>query len=216
MLSPISTATAVGIAAAILLSVAKSSPIPDTPANTIGAGNTQNYKTYTIISQQEVSGTPTIAAGLVEANQTGTYSEDYSVGTTWEVGVDLGLDVTDIIHLGLSLSVGGSVDHGTTSQVSLTPCPAAAPGDDQWTCGVLITPVMLQVVGTVEEHSSLSGYDSETTSSGGQISDFTVQMPVTDVNGNGEFTLDYCSCLGKNGWGSPGAPPLCPTNNHGC
>lgn len=123
------------------------------------------------------------------------FQEQYAVAYTIQLGGDLGLNIQDILGLGLSASVAMSTETAIASSASYT-CP---PGG--WTCALQVMPSVLDVKGHVT-YTDIFGRTS-----GG---DYEVSLPRTDHSGDAVAQVTVCSCHNRKGWADPGAPPLCP------
>ncbi len=123
------------------------------------------------------------------------FQEQYAIGYTIQLGGNLGLNIKDILDVGLSASVAMSTETAIATSASYQ-CP---PGG--WTCALQVLPSVLDVKGHVTNTDILG------ITSGG---DYEVSLPRTDHNGNAVAQVTICACHNRRSWADPGAPPLCP------
>lgn len=109
-------------------------------------------------------------------------STSYSVSVTIDEGLNIGLNLRDIVSAGLTSSVSVTTTKGTTDGAGDT-CPEGA-----WYCSLDITPTMVQVSGTVtSENSCMEG-------PAGPVQPFTVTFPKTGSDGNPYIDVRMCTC----------------------
>ncbi|KAH8891204.1 hypothetical protein GQ53DRAFT_151483 [Thozetella sp. PMI_491] len=153
-----------------------------------------------IESQHQATGQAWQSAGTAHGGEPFTLTEGYSVGTTWQVGADLGINVKDIISLGISSSVSETITQSVNIGVGKT-CP---PGP--WRCGLIVHPGVWQVDGHVEYHVQPSC--SEPKQAGKDDEPYSVQIPRVDKAGNPFFDAEVCACKNAEHWADNGAPSI--------
>ncbi|KAI9926060.1 hypothetical protein ASPWEDRAFT_181420 [Aspergillus wentii DTO 134E9] len=129
-------------------------------------------------------------------------SEAYSVSVAVTVGIDLGVN-TKTASAGIGASVSYSTSRITTDTGAAT-CPKGG-----WTCGLAITPSVLEVHGNLDYTSPVANPCLTPKPKSG---DYTVQYPMKDSQGKPRITVWACACPDRKGWADKGAPKKCPAN----
>lgn len=124
-------------------------------------------------------------------------AQTFSVAVTVTVGANLGLEFEKIGSVGLETSVSYTTETGSADTAEVE-CQGP------WTCGLLMTPDVLEVSG------------EQTTTSGGCVTTshkdpYTVQFPVK-VGETAKAGFSACACPNKLDWATAGAPPRCPND----
>lgn len=104
--------------------------------------------------------------------------EQYSIAYTVEVGVDLGLNIDDIIGAGIGVSVSKTTETAISESAAYT-CP-----DGAWTCALQIVPSVVRVRGHRFHYKSPAEVSNN----------YEVTIPRTDSIGNAVVEVTICSC----------------------
>ena len=118
------------------------------------------------------------------------------MAVTVSVGGSLGLSFGSIADVGLESSVSVTTEEGTTD-VAQIEC------EGPWTCGLIMTPSVLEVSG-VQKTTTRGGCDTSTSEA-----PYTVQFPIKEEN-TVKATFAACACPNEEHSTDKGAPDLCP------
>ena len=109
-----------------------------------------------------------------------TQQTSYTVGVTIETGIDLGLDLFEIVNAGVSFAVSITTESGTTNGVTDT-YPQGG-----WYCSLNITPTILEVSGTAQYVDACGNLGAE--------EPWTVDLPQKGSDGNPILNVEACTC----------------------
>ncbi|KAF4624007.1 hypothetical protein G7Y89_g14169 [Cudoniella acicularis] len=144
--------------------------------------------TYEITNIAEADGPAFNIGASGGAGVTLSHSESYQVGYSISIGANLGLDIDEIFHLGISASISKDTSRGSTDGAGVA-CPAVKKGGgDQWTCSLSITPKLVVKTGTQDFAGTKAPY--------------RVSFPRVTNENILFFEADLCACTNKKGSGS--------------